>query len=403
MAFSIYLLAAIHLCSCHKNIKFQLWAENIISVSDFKVLSPYLDSSKLFEDREYCVSFWIPQILLEPSTLHYHDIGSILPLKKRESVCVCSSQYHSPQPLPCPWLVGSQYMSVDLNTWKNSANSGTCSIFEDISDEDRNVQWHINHWLVENEKGVVSSGWRMHWLSLVREENKRRVWVIYCHVTNNSQAVAALNNTHLLCGDQETDRNLAGCFWLAVCHEIAIKWLLARTAVIRRFEWGWGRKSPSLSSGLHRSAHDLAGGFPGERHLREKEREHLRQKLTCVWERTVQGREQQEAATIGGCICSMRIVNIQCCFQRGLGTPLGKLKILFSTPPLSVALPFLLALAGKIDFSTKGLGLLAYFSECEHRAKREKNSQFYKLTWHGLFQKKHCGMLVLWGSHFFFF
>ena len=68
----------------------------------------------------------------------------------------------------------------------------------------------------------------------------------------------------------------------------------------------------------------------------------------------------------GGCICSAGIVNAQCCFQRGLGAPLlENCQLLFSVPPLSVALlPF--ALAGKIDFSSKVPGLLAYFTECEH-------------------------------------
>lgn len=66
-------------------------------------------------------------------------------------------------------------------------------------------------------------------------------------------------------------------------------------------------------------------------------------------------------------LCLMGIVNIQCGLQRDLGTPLlENYKILFFAAPLSVALPFLFVLAGKIDFSTKGLGLLAYFSDCEH-------------------------------------
>lgn len=70
---------------------------------------------------------------------------------------------------------------------------------------------------------------------------------------------------------------------------------------------------------------------------------------------------------LGGYICSVKIVNIQSCFQRGSGTRLlENYKILFFAAPLSVAFPLLFVLAGKIDFSTKGLGLLDYFSECEH-------------------------------------
>lgn len=67
---------------------------------------------------------------------------------------------------------------------------------------------------------------------------------------------------------------------------------------------------------------------------------------------------------LGGYICSVKIVNIQCSFQRDSGTRLlENYKILFFAAPLSVAFPLLFAMAGKIDFSTKGQGLLAYFSE----------------------------------------
>ena len=63
----------------------------------------------------------------------------------------------------------------------------------------------------------------------------------------------------------------------------------------------------------------------------------------------------------------MGILNIQRYLQRGLGTPLlENYKILFSAPPLSVALPLFFALVGKIDFSIKGLGILVYLSEYEH-------------------------------------
>lgn len=147
--------------------------------------------------------------------------------RERERMCSFIS-VSQPTDIALPMVTGSPGHPCWLRTWKNYANCGKYSIIEDISDERKNVKWQINHrfqllpyFEVENEKGVVSSGLRRHWLSL--EKKIKETCMRYLLPSNKwLQAVAALNNKYILCGDQETDRRLGGCFWLRVCHEISV-------------------------------------------------------------------------------------------------------------------------------------------------------------------------------------